>query len=114
MAERKTPILIPSPMISPFSRLRLFSILDGISYLILLGVAMPLKYVWNLPIAVRIVGSLHGFLFIGLMVCLAVVFFRKWLPFGRCVLVFVCALIPVAPFFLDRVLKRWAGELRDE
>lgn len=97
-------------MDATFARLRLFSILDGISYLILLGIAMPLKYVWDLPLAVRIVGTLHGLFFIGLMIFLAIVFFRKGLSFARCVLVFVCALIPVAPFFLDRHLKHWAAQ----
>ncbi len=100
-------------MEATLKRLRLFSILDGISYLILLGIAMPLKYVWDLPLAVRIVGSLHGFFFLGLMLFLAIAFFRKWLSFPRSVLVFVCALVPVAPFFLDRQLKRWADDLHN-
>lgn len=93
-------------MDATFARLRLFSILDGISYLILLGIAMPLKYVWDLPLAVRIVGTLHGLLFIGLCACLLEVLVRKRLSFGWCVIVFLCALVPFAPFFLDRKLKR--------
>jgi len=43
--------------------LRTMGILDGLSLLILLGVAMPLKYVWDLPLAVTIMGSLHGAIF---------------------------------------------------
>jgi len=88
------------------SCLRLFSILDGISYLILLGIAMPLKYLADMPLAVRIVGSLHGFLWIGLCLFLFLALVKKRLPFKWCLTVFLCALIPLAPFFLDRSLKK--------
>ncbi len=87
-------------------RLRLASILDGISYLVLLGIAMPLKYLADLPLAVRIVGSIHGFLFLALCACLLEVLLRKKLSFLGCVGVFFCALLPFAPFFLDRKLRK--------
>ncbi|MDF1741327.1 MAG: DUF3817 domain-containing protein [Verrucomicrobiales bacterium] len=86
-------------------RLRLFSILDGISYLILLGIAMPLKYLAEMPLAVRIVGSLHGFLFLGLCLFLFLALVKKRLPFKWCVITFLCALFPFAPFLLDKKLK---------
>jgi integral membrane protein len=89
------------------SRLRLFSILDGISYVILLGIAMPLKYLADMPMAVRIVGSLHGFLFVGLCLFLFLALVKGRLPFKWSVIVFLCALIPLAPFFLDRKLKKF-------
>ena len=38
--------------------LRITSLIEGLSLLLLLGIAMPLKYIWDLPLAVRIVGSL--------------------------------------------------------
>jgi|TARA_B110000305_G_C19276007_1_gene556861 integral membrane protein len=87
------------------SRLRLFSILDGISYVVLLGIAMPLKYLADMPMAVRVVGSLHGFLWVGLCLFLLLTLITKRLPFKWCVIVFICALIPLVPFFLDRKLK---------
>lgn len=37
---------------------------EGASFLLLLGIAMPLKYWFGLPLAVRIVGALHGGLFV--------------------------------------------------
>ncbi|MCG8586614.1 MAG: DUF3817 domain-containing protein, partial [Pirellulales bacterium] len=43
------------------SRLRLLSIVEGTSTLLLFGIAMPLKYIYEMPMAVRVVGSLHGF-----------------------------------------------------
>ena len=87
------------------NRLRIASILDGISYLILLGIAMPLKYIAEMPMAVRIVGMTHGLLFIALCFCLLAVLLDKKLTFKWCVIVFACALIPFAPLFLDRKLR---------
>lgn len=49
---------------SNLGRLRLVGIVEGISYLILLFVAMPLKYLAGQPEAVRLVGSVHGALFV--------------------------------------------------
>lgn len=90
---------------NPIDRLRLASILDGVSYLILLGIAMPLKYLADLPLAVRIVGMAHGLLFIALCGCLLAVLLDRRLPFRWCVVVFLCALVPFAPFLLDRKLR---------
>ena len=90
---------------SPVDRLRLASGLDGLSYLILIGIAMPLKYLAGEPLAVRIVGMAHGVLFLALCACLLEVLLRKKLTFGWCVIVFLCALFPFAPFILDRKLK---------
>jgi integral membrane protein len=90
---------------SLIDRLRLASLLDGISYLILLGIAMPLKYMAGMPMAVRIVGSAHGFLWIALCLLLLVALLKKKLSFGWCVVVFVGALVPLMPFWLDHKLK---------
>ena len=90
---------------SNIDRLRLSSLLDGVSYLVLLGIAMPLKYMADMPMAVRLVGSLHGLFFIALCLFLLIALLRKQLSFGWCVIVFVCALIPFAPFFLDHKLR---------
>ena len=45
-------------------RLRIVGFLEGISYLALLGVCMPLKYIWGIPEATAVVGMAHGILFI--------------------------------------------------
>ncbi|MEM1294263.1 MAG: DUF3817 domain-containing protein [Verrucomicrobiota bacterium] len=91
---------------SLLDQLRLASLADGISYLVLLGIAMPLKYFADMPMAVRIVGSLHGFFFLALCWFLLLALLRKQLSFGWCVLVFVGALIPFAPFYLETKLRR--------
>ena len=86
--------------------LRAVSLSEGVSYLLLLLVAMPLKYVWGNPIAVKYVGWAHGVLFmlLGGMVLLAML--RAALPFKTACLVGVAALLPAGPFFVDRLLRR--------
>jgi integral membrane protein len=90
---------------NPIDRLRLASLLDGVSYLVLLGIAMPLKYALGMPMAVRIVGMTHGILFVALCWFLLAVWLDRRLSFKWCAFVFVCALVPFAPFFLDRKLR---------
>lgn len=91
--------------------LRLVSLIEGISYLLLVGVAMPLKYVWDQPHYVRWVGSAHGFLFVAfvcVLVLAAVV--RRWHPF-RPLLVFVASMIPLGFIFIEMNLRRDLEEL---
>ncbi|MFD1143220.1 DUF3817 domain-containing protein [Larkinella insperata] len=91
---------------SPLGRFRFIGILEGISYLVLLGIAMPLKYWANLPMAVKLVGWAHGVLFIAYMLALvSVTFDRRW-SFGRVVVAFIASLVPFGTFWLDTRLKK--------
>ncbi len=94
----------------PIGRVRFAAILEGISFLLLLGVAMPLKYLFDQPLAVRYVGMAHGVLF----VILCLLLFRAWgdkkLPFKYAVLTFLASLFPFGPFVMDRKLKRLEAE----
>ncbi|MEM8782711.1 MAG: DUF3817 domain-containing protein [Planctomycetota bacterium] len=89
-------------------RLRVVSLLEGVSYLLLLGVAMPLKYASGLPEAVHVVGWAHGVLFIALAGFLLIAWRRVPLSFALTVGVFVAALLPFGPFVADRWLKEKA------
>ena len=91
----------------PVDRLRLASLLDGVSYLVLLGAAMPLKYFAGMPMAVTIVGMAHGVLFIIFCMALALAMKSEKWPFQRGVFVFAAALIPFGPFLIDGRLKGW-------
>ena len=79
---------------------------EGMSFLLLLGVAMPLKYMAGMPQAVRVMGSLHGALFIAY---LATVYFAastwKW-PGAKTAMAVVAAVLPFGPFWFDAKLKR--------
>jgi len=98
---------------NPIRRLRLLTQWEGISLLVLLFVAMPLKYAADMPLAVRVVGMLHGILFIAVVVLLLVTMrSAKW-TLGRGALVFVGALVPFGPFLLDRRMKGYEAEAVD-
>ncbi|RZS98225.1 DUF3817 domain-containing protein [Cecembia calidifontis] len=87
-------------------RFKLISIIEGFSFLILLFVAMPLKYVMDMPLAVTYVGWAHGILF---MIYIYVVFptARKcsW-NFSKTFFALVASILPFGPFVFDRYLSK--------
>ena len=94
-------------MSRPVRFLRQIAFAEAISYLVLLFVAMPLKYLAGMPMAVTITGSVHGALFVILMGAMTRVVMTGSLSFGRLALVFVASLLPFVPFFLDRRMRAW-------
>jgi len=78
--------------------------IEGYSYLILLLIAMPLKYLYNTPEYVRPVGSIHGALFVTFMILLAMMFFKVKMSFKNAVLSFLLSLVPFGTFFLKRLV----------
>ena len=97
-------------MKNPVHFLRLITFVEAVSFLVLLGIAMPLKYVWHLPIAVLVAGSIHGILFVVFCAALLRTLLVAGWPFSRAVLVFVASFVPIVPFFLDRRLRVWENE----
>ncbi len=85
---------------------RATGLLEGTSYLLLLFIAMPLKYLFGEPAAVQAIGAAHGALFV-LYVVIAVWASRKlrW-SFLRLAGVILAAVLPFGPFVLDRSLRR--------
>jgi len=85
--------------------LRKAGIAEGISFLVLLGIAMPLKYLLKQPMMVTVVGWIHGILFIGFL-SLAWEYKTdrnkslKWFAIA-----FFAAIIPTGTFFFDKKLK---------
>jgi len=78
-------------------RLRMFGIVEGISFLALLGIAMPLKHFAEMPEAARIVGWVHGILFIGFVVALMLTRDAMRWSFRWTGLVLLAALLPFGP-----------------
>lgn len=100
-------------MKTPLSRLRTTGNVEGISYLLLLGVAMPLKYLVGLPEAVKISGWIHGVLFVGFGVTLLEVWIvQKWV-FRKVVMAFMASLVPFGTFFLDTRIRKEEQALRE-
>ena len=91
-------------------RLRTLSIIEGISTLVLFGIAMPLKYFAEMPAAVQIVGSVHGFLFVSL--ALAFLLAVKCVPISKSLAAtgIFAAVLPFGPFVFDRFLKVAQGK----
>lgn len=97
---------------NPIPFLRAVSWAEGVSFLVLLFVAMPLKYGAGMPAAVRVVGLAHGVLFVVLgVVLIYTVAVARW-PVGRGAMVLVAALLPFGPFIIDRRMKRFDEAFR--
>lgn len=88
-----------------FQWFRKIAIAEGISFLILLFLAMPLKYFANSPMAVTIVGGLHGVLFVGFVV-LAWMVKKNLVWFIKA---FIASLLPFGTIVMD---KQWKQEKR--
>ena len=90
----------------PLGLLRLFSLLDGISWITLLYFSLYEKKMLGNDDAVRIPGMIHGAIFTVFFILLFICWDRyKW-SIWQAAKVFVCSLIPFAPFFLEPSLKR--------
>ncbi|WP_373035932.1 DUF3817 domain-containing protein [Sulfurimonas sp.] len=81
--------------------------IEGYSYLLLLFIAMPMKYAFGYPMAVKIAGMIHGILFI--LFCLLLVkawHESKW-AFSENIIFFVASLIPFGTFFTKNKIKSY-------
>ena len=86
-------------------RFRLVSLAEGLSYVLLMFVAMPLKYAAGIPEAVRLVGSLHGALFILFVVALALAAREAgWSPL-RAAWYLVLSMIPLGALRIEQELR---------
>jgi len=79
--------------------------IEGLSYIILLFVAMPLKYYFGYPLATKIMGSIHGALFVIFIYRLLKA--KKAINFSKkeTIIYFILSLIPFGSFYTDRLLK---------
>ncbi|MDQ3328629.1 MAG: DUF3817 domain-containing protein [Chloroflexota bacterium] len=91
---------------SPLRRLRVVSLMEGASYLLLLGIAMPLKYLADQPEAVRVAGSLHGALTILFVLAVAHVWLARRWSIVRVGTALIASVIPFGAFALEVSLRR--------
>jgi len=83
---------------------RIFSFVEAFSFLLLLFVAMPLKYALGLPLAVSIAGALHGVIFLLYLAFVAVAAPKLGWSFLAILGSLVAAVLPFGPFVFDRVV----------
>ncbi len=95
----------------PINRFRVIAFLEGISYLLLLFVAMPVKYLMGEPALVKMVGMGHGILFIAFIILLMQSAFAYRWKIGFNLIAFVASLLPFATFWLEKKLEYKAKAL---
>ena len=87
-------------------RLRLVGMAEGISLLVLLGIAMPLKYLAGRPEMVRLIGWAHGVLFVLFIIMVLFAYHEKNWPLKKVVFAFLAAFLPFGTFVFDAQLKK--------
>ncbi len=92
---------------TPISRFRLVSFLEGVSYLLLLFIVMPIKYLADNPLPVKIIGMGHGVLFILFMIFLLESMKKHEWGNNFSIKLFICSLLPFGTFFMDKKLKTY-------
>jgi len=84
----------------------------GVGLLVLVFIAMPLKYFFGEPRPVALVGMMHGFLYMAYIVCTLILAERcRWRPLDA-VVILLAGTIPIASFVADRQVTRRVREGR--
>lgn len=81
---------------------KIIALLEGVSLLLLLFIAMPLKYIWEMPKMVQVVGMAHGILFLA-YVALAIMVYNelKW-SLKTLAIVMIASIIPFGTFYIEK------------
>ena len=91
------------------TRFRTVAIAEGISFLVLLFIAMPLKYMADMPLAVKVVGWIHGVLFVWYWVAALPLFTKlKW-DVERIFGLGLASVLPFGTFVMERMWLRGPG-----
>ncbi|QFT90358.1 hypothetical protein FIU87_17090 [Bacillus sp. THAF10] len=91
---------------SAMDRFRMIGLVEGGSLLVLLFIAMPLKYGFDIPMAVSIVGALHGFLFIAYILFVGYITLKIRWSFKWATCAVIVAFIPFGNMVFDNYLKK--------
>ena len=97
-------------MNAALTRFRVMAYVVGVLLLVLVFVAMPLKYFADQPTMVAIVGPLHGFLYMVYLVTAFDLAVRAKWPFLRTLLVLLAGTVPVMSFVAERKATRWVHD----
>ncbi len=91
---------------SHVGRLRIIAFLEGCSLLLLVFIAMPVKYLFNIPEATQTIGLIHGILFLLFIVAtLTISILQKWTA-NRIFLVMFSSILPFGTFYVDKKILR--------
>ena len=84
---------------------RMIALAEGVSFLTLLSIAMPMKYFMGMPEVVRVVGSIHGVLFVLYVGLLAMLHVRQRWSYTFSLYALLASVIPFGTFMLDKQLR---------
>ena len=84
------------------NRFRVISFLEGISFLLILGITMPLKYFFDTPGPNKIIGMAHGILFLLYIIGVFLVKSEKQWNIKTTAIVLLCSIIPFGTFWMDK------------
>lgn len=87
-------------------KFRIASYIEGLSFLTLLFIAMPIKYIGDNPIPVKIVGMTHGLLFFSFVFFLYMASSEHRWSKKFTFLAFLSSLVPFGMIFLEKKLKK--------
>ncbi len=83
-------------------KFRILALLEGISFLIILFVTMPLKYLFENPMPNKVIGMVHGFLFLAYVVFAILLKVElKWSN-KQTAIILLCSIIPFGTFWADK------------
>jgi integral membrane protein len=97
-------------MTAALKRFRIMAWIVGVMLLLLAFVAMPLKYIWDMPTMVAVIGPIHGFLYIVYVVVAFDLAMRAKWSMTRTILVLLAGTIPVMSFVAERKVVSWLRE----
>lgn len=92
-------------LIDPLYRFRILALIEGVSYLLILFVTMPLKYYMGIGILNKIVGWSHGILFVLYIILACEILIRNRISFWQFLRVIIASIIPFGTFFNEKMLK---------
>ena len=81
---------------------RKVALAEGVSFLVLLGIAMPLKYMMDIPMAVKVLGWIHGVLFIWYWVAAVPLFTKLGWNTDRVIGLGLASVLPFGTFVMER------------
>ena len=92
-------------LIDPLYRFRMLALVEGVSYLLILFVTMPMKYYMGIGILNKIVGWGHGILFVIYIILAFEILIRRRINFWQFLRVLIASIIPFGTFFNEKMLK---------
>jgi len=94
---------------SELGRLRIIAFVEGVSYLVILLVTMPLKYGLDMLMPNKVVGMGHGLLFMLYILAVVMITFNQNWSMKKMSLALLMSIIPFGTFWADKKLFRSEG-----